>query len=391
MENPDDICPKPPPPVALPAAPHAPPIYLSSVYECLDPAQAEALLGGSEPGYVYARDGHPNADQLAEKCRLLHGAERAIITSTGMSALALVVLSQLSPGDHVVVSNQLYGRTQTLLGSEAARWGVTSTLVDVCDLAEVKKSMTPRTRLIVAETISNPLLRVADLASLSEIARAGGAALVADNTFAGPVICRPHALGATWVMESLTKTMNGHSDVVLGLLCGPTERWQRVPGTLSTWGLASSPFDCWLALRGLGTLAVRMERAAANALAAAEFLAGALGVKAVHYPGLATHADHALARRQFGEQFGSMVTFTLPGGTAAATAFMAAAPEIPFCPSLGELSTTISHPESTSHRALSSQQRAALGIAGGTLRLSVGIESREAILQALGRGLAGLT
>lgn len=390
MEKSDDICPKPPRPATLPAAPHAPPIYLSSVYECHDPAQAEALLSGSEPGYVYARDGHPNADQLAEKCRLLHDAERAIITSTGMSALALVVLSQLSPGDHVVVSNQLYGRTQTLLGSEAARWGVTSTLVDVCDLSAVKQAMTPRTRLIVAETISNPLLRVADLAALSEIARAGGAALVADNTFAGPVICRPHTLGATWVMESLTKTMNGHSDVVLGLLCGPADRWQRVPGTLSTWGLASSPFDCWLALRGLGTLAVRMERAAANALAVAEYLAGQGSVETVHYPGLATHPDHALARRQFGEQFGSMVTFTLPGGTEAATKFMAATPEIPFCPSLGELSTTLSHPESTSHRALSPQQRTALGIAGGTLRLSVGIESREAIVQALGRGLAGL-
>jgi cystathionine beta-lyase/cystathionine gamma-synthase len=390
MDTPDDICPKPPRPVVLPAAPHAPPMYLSSVYECRDPAQAEALLAGSMPGYVYARDGHPNADQLAEKCRLLHGTDRATITSTGMSALALVALSQLSPGDHVVVSNQLYGRTQALLGSDVARWGVDSTLVDPCDLAAVKKAMTRHTRLIVVETISNPLLRVANLAALAELARTGGADLLADNTFAGPIICRPHDLGATWIMESLTKSMNGHSDVVLGLLCGPEDRWQRVPGTLSTWGLASSPFDCWLALRGLGTLGVRMERASANALAAAEFLASVKGVDAVYYPGLANHPDHDLARRQFGEQFGSMVSFTLQGGLAAATQFMAAAADIPFCPSLGELSTTVSHPESTSHRGLLPAQRAALGITGGTLRLSVGIESADAILQALRRGVAGL-
>lgn len=374
----------------MPARPHAAPIYLSSVYECSDPALADAMLGGKQSGYVYARDGHPNADMLADKCRQLHGTQRAAITSSGMSALALALLSQASPGDHLVVSNQLYGRSHALLCGEASRLGIASTVVDTCDLNAVRRAMTSKTRLVVAETISNPLLRVADLAALAEIAGASGAALLADNTFAGPVICRPHDLGATWIMESLTKTMNGHSDVVLGLLCGPESQWQRVPGVQSTWGLAASPFDCWLALRGLGTLAVRMDRACDNALAVAEFLSGSSAVEQVHYPGLSTHPDHALARRQFGDRFGSIVTFTLRGGTPAATAFIQAAHDIPFCPSLGELSTTLSHPESTSHRALSADERARLGIAGGTIRLSVGIESSEAVIEALQRGLAAV-
>ena len=176
-----------------------------------------------------------------------------MFTSSGMSALSLVVLSQLSPGDHVVLSNQLYGRTGTLLAIEAARWGVTHTLVDPSDLAEVRAACTPETKLVVVETISNPLLRVADLSALAAAAHSAGAALLADNTFAGPTLCRPHALGADWVMESLTKSMNGHSDVVLGLLCGPADRWQRVPAALSTWGLTAAPFDCWLTLRGIGT------------------------------------------------------------------------------------------------------------------------------------------
>jgi cystathionine beta-lyase/cystathionine gamma-synthase len=389
MDTPDDLCPRPSRLPQSRTVPHAPPIYLSSVYQCRDPAQADAISSGREAGYLYARDGHPNADLLADKCRQLHAAERAAIASSGMGALALLVLAELEPGDHVVVSNQLYGRTLALLTSEAARLGITSTLVDACHLDQVRGTTTERTRLVVVETISNPLLRVANLEALAEVAHARGAALVADNTLAGPVVCRPHACGADWVMESLTKSMNGHSDVVLGLLCGPAARFERVTAVLSTWGLAAAPFDCWLALRGIGTLAVRAERACQSAQRVAELLASSGKVAAVYYPGLADHPDHALARRQFGDSFGSIVSFTLAGGLPAAEAFMAAATAIPFCPSLGELSTTLSHPESTSHRALSPANRAALGISGGTIRLSVGIESTAAVVEAVGAGLAG--
>ncbi|MEX2112943.1 MAG: aminotransferase class I/II-fold pyridoxal phosphate-dependent enzyme, partial [Pirellulales bacterium] len=360
----DDLCPRPERLPAQPTEPHVPPIQLSSVYECRDPAQADALLSGDQQGYVYLRDGHPNADLLAEKCRQLHGAEHAAITSSGMSALALALLSQVAPGDHVLVSNQLYGRTATLLVDEAGRLGIASTVVDPCDLAAVERATTRQTRLLVVETISNPLLRVANLAAMADIAHRAGAALLADNTLAGPAVCRPREWGADWIMESVTKSMNGHSDVVLGLLCGPADRWQRVPGVLSTWGLASAPFDCWLAMRGLATLGVRAERACANALAVALRLSEAAQIEAVYYPGLPNHPDHALACRQFGDRFGSMVAFTLRGGTSAASAFIHAARQIPFCPSLGELNTTLSHPESTSHRSLSPQARNALGISG---------------------------
>jgi len=390
MESPDDLCPQPEHLASGPTRPHAPPIYLSSVWECDDPAQADAMLGGRTPGYVYARDGHPNADILAEKCRKLHGTERAAITSSGMSALALVLLSQLAPGDHVIVSNQLYGRTATLFTGEAARWGVTHTLVDPTDLTQVKAAVTRNTKLLVVETISNPLLRVADLAALADLADAAGAMLLADNTFAGPAVCRPAALGAHWVMESLTKSMNGHSDIVLGLICGRESHWARVPSALSTWGFNAGPMECWLGLRGLGTLAVRAERACDNAQAVAESLLGVQSVAAVHYPGLPSHPDHALAKRQFAGRFGSMVTFTLAGGEAAAAAFIKAAQQIAFCPSLGELATTLSHPASTSHRALTPSAREALGITGGTIRLSVGIESREAVVAAVRQGLAAI-
>jgi len=389
METPDDICPRPDRIDAGPTRPHTAPIYLSSVYECATPDEADALLAGREAGYVYARDAHPNGDLLAEKCRQLHGTERAAITSSGMGALALVLLAELAPGDHVVVSDQLYGRSSLLFTSEAARLGITSTRVDACDLAAVDAAITDKTKLVVVETISNPLLRVADLAALAQRAHANGAALLVDNTFAGPAVCRPQALGADWIMESLTKTMNGHSDVVLGAVCGQADRWQRVPTVAATWGLAAAPFDCWLALRGLGTLGLRAERACHSALAVAEMLAADRRVQAVHYPGLASHPDHELAVRQFGERFGSIVTFTLDGGRPAATAFIRAAEQIPFCPSLGELATTLSHPESTSHRGLSAQERQRLGIAGGTIRLSVGIESTDAVLAAVSQGLAG--
>ncbi|MGD9723299.1 MAG: PLP-dependent aspartate aminotransferase family protein [Pirellulales bacterium] len=387
----DDLCPRPDRVPPQSTAPHVPPIYLSSVYECDDPDHADAVLSGQQPGYAYQRDGHPNADLLAEKCRQLHGAERAAVAGSGMAALALALLSQLKAGDHLVVSNQLYGRTSTLLVDEAARFGVTATVVDPYELSAVRSALRTATRLVVVETISNPLLRVADLAALAEIAQQSGALLLADNTLAGPAVCRPLEFGADLVMESLTKSMNGHSDVVLGLLCGAERHWQRVPAVLSTWGLASAPFDCWLALRGLATLAVRAERACANALAAAERLTEHRAVEAVYYPGLASHPDHALAQRQFGDRFGSLVSFTLRGGRPAAAAFMSSARQIPFCPSLGELNTTLSHPESTSHRGLLEPARRALGITGGTIRLSVGIESRGAVLAAIDEGLSGLT
>ena len=385
-EPPDDICPRVPPVCEQTTRPHSTPIYLSSVYECESPAQADLILSGDLYGYAYSRDGHPNADVLAEQCRRLHCAERATVASSGMGALAVALLSQAKGGDHLVVSNQLYGRSLRLLTNEAARLDIETTVVDTSNLAATKAAIQSNTRLLVVETISNPLLRVADIAALADVAHAGNSLLLVDNTFASPGICRPLEFGADFVLESLTKIMNGHSDVVLGVLCGPEKHWSRISDVASTWGLAASPFDCWLAARGLGTLHLRVERASANALRVAEFLHGRVGIARVHYPGLAEHLDHTLATRQFGNRFGSIVTFDLTGGRPAADAFIAAG-RIPFCPSLGELATTLSHPQATSHRGLTREQQESLGISGGTIRLSVGIESIEFLYEALDTSL----
>lgn len=388
--RPDDICPRPDKPVAQTTQPMAPAIYPTSVWMCNDTQQADQLMTGDLEGYVYQRVGHPNADAFAEKVAALHGAERVAVTSSGMAALALAALSQLEPGDHVVVSNQLYGQTVVLLTQELKRLGISSTNVDTCDLDATRAAVTAATKLLVVETIGNPCLNVADITSLAEIARACSAKLLVDNTFATPVLCRPLELGADLVMESVSKMMNGHSDVMLGALCGRERDWERVPLVSLAWGFASSPFDAWLATRGLATMHLRVERACETAGRVAEFLSQSVAVEQVDYPGLADHPQHELATDQFGGRYGSMVTFRLSGGRRAADAFIAAAERIPFCPSLGEAATTLSHPESTSHRGLSPTAREALGISGGTIRLSVGLESSDFVVNALVEALNGI-
>jgi cystathionine beta-lyase/cystathionine gamma-synthase len=308
-----------------------------------------------------------------------------------MGALAAALLSKLKAGDHCVVGSRVYGKAHVLFGTEASRLGIEMTTVDTCDLKATAAAFKPNTKLLLAETIANPLLEVADIAAVAEIAHTRKAILLVDNTFASPILCQPLALGADLVMESLTKTMNGHSDVILGLICGREAVFERVPAVISAWGMSSSPFECWLAERGLATAALRIERACDNALAVGEFLqTQTKQVHRVHYPGLSDHPQHALARQQFSNRFGTIVSFHLAGGRPAADDFIAAAKEIPFCPSLGELSTTLSHPETTSHRGMTADQRAALDITGGTIRLSVGTESAEFIQSALQRGLEAL-
>jgi cystathionine beta-lyase/cystathionine gamma-synthase len=380
----DDICPRPEKLPSMTTAPHAPPIYPASVWRCADPDEADRLMSGAMEGFVYQRDGHPNAQMLADKCCHLHEAECASLTASGMSALALALLSQTKPGDRIVISRHVYGKTLQLLEHEASRWSIRSELFDPTDEASVQERLREPARLVVVETISNPRLFVADIRRLAEQSHRIGALLLVDNTCATPVLCRPLTLGADLVMESVSKMMNGHSDVMLGLLCGRQELWADVPRVLSTWGLASSPWDCWLALRGIASLHLRMERASTNALAAAQLLSRHPAVASVDYPGLPQHPHHELAKRQLGGHFGSVVTFELKKGRAAADAFIRSTQNtIPFCPSLGEISTTLSHPQSTSHRAISAEQLGSLGISGGTIRLSCGIESPEYIQQAI--------
>lgn len=354
--------------------PIAPPIQLSSVYHVADLAQIDALYEGQQSGYIYARDGHPNATALATKVAALEGAEAALVCASGMAAESAVFLGLLSHGDEVAISDGLYGKTVVLVVRELARFGIGHRIFDATRPETLREAITPRTRLVFAETLSNPLVRLADIAGLAEVTHASGrgAQLVIDHTFA-PLLCRPLALGADALTHSLTKLISGHSDVTLGLLAGSQSLIDRASAVASAYGFTGNAFESWLTLRGVSTLSVRSVRACANALSLAERLAGHPKVKAVHYPGLTTHPDHARAVAMLKGGFGTIVTVDL-GSRTEADAFIRALHHVPFAPSLGDVATTLSHPATTSHRGQTAEQWARQGISPGLVRLSVGLE-----------------
>ena len=329
---------------------------------------------GQEQGFTYAREGSPNAELLAAKIAALEGADSGLITSSGMSAVGAIVLGLLKAGDHIVASNQLYGRTLRLVSQELPRLGFATDLVDATNVAVVEGAIGPKTRLVLVEVVSNPLLRVVDIAALADVTRSRGVLLVVDNTFPTPLALRPLSHGADVVFHSITKMLAGHSDVTLGAVCTSRELTTPIRDAIVTWGLNGSPFDCWLAERGMNTLELRVARANANAAALAGFLGAQSAVERVFYPGRPDHPDHAVARKLFGDQYGNMVTFELTGGRDAVNRFMRRLDSIPFAPTLGDVSTIISHPAVTSHRGLTADAREALGIREGTIRVSVGVE-----------------
>ena len=366
-----------------------PPLVPSAVFVARDADHMNAVYEGREPGFTYAREGSPNAELLAAKIAALEGAEAALITSSGMSAVAAILLGLLRAGDHVVASNALYGRTSRLVTQELPKLGFATDLVDATDAAAVDGAIRPSTRLVLVEVVSNPLLRVVDVAAVGQIAKARGVLLVVDNTFPTPLALQPLTLGAHVVFHSLTKLMAGHSDVTLGAVCAARELVTPIRDASVTWGLNGSPFDCWLAERGMNTLEVRVARANANAAALADFLAEQPTVQRVFYPGRADHPDHAVARRLFGRQCGNMVTFELKGGRDAVNHFMRALQSIRFAPTLGDVATIISHPAVTSHRGLTAEAREALGIREGTIRVSVGIEEAPLLVDEFRAALDG--
>lgn len=360
--------------------PLVPPIMPSAVYIARDADQMNDVYEGRYPGFTYAREASPNADMLAAKIAALEGAELGLVTSSGMSATGAIFLGLLKAGDHILASNQLYGRTSRLMTQELPRMGFSTDLVDASDVAAVERALRPNTRLLLVEVVSNPLLRVVDVAALAKIANARGVLLVVDNTFPTPLALQPLKLGAAIVFHSVTKMLAGHSDVTLGVVCGARQLLTPIRDAIVTWGLTASAFDCWLAERGMNTLELRVARANANAAALAEFLGGHAAVKRVFYPGRADHPDHQIARKLFGQNFGNMVTFELRGERDAANRFMRALESIHFAPTLGDVATIISHPAVTSHRGLTPEGREALGIREGTIRVSVGVEESQLLL-----------
>ena len=350
------------------SVPFVPPLCQSSVYTIPDLDALDRLYSGEATGFIYARDGHPNAQQLADRLTILEGGKWSLVCGSGMAAISVCLVPLLRPGDRIVASNRLYGRTTQLLRQELPRFGVQTTFVDCNDLGAVKTALQTPPRVLFVETMSNPLCRTLDLPALSEMCRAAGCRFIVDNTFATPELCKPLAMGADLVMESLTKMMGGHADVTLGSVTGIDMDLQPSAAMVSSiWGFASNPFDCWLALRGLETLSVRMRAATANANALADWLVFQPGVTRVVYPGRSDHPDHDLAKRLLHTGFGNMMCVELDGGRDAVNRFMRQASGIAFSPSLGSTRTTCSYPWSTSHRYDSPAEKNRQGISGGIL------------------------
>jgi cystathionine beta-lyase/cystathionine gamma-synthase len=362
---------RPPPPTNAPARL---PIYQSAGWSFRDLDEVDAIYDRLVPGGIYGSDGNPNLLALEATLASLEDAPAALATSAGMAALAAAFLSILSAGERVVAARELYGNTIRLL-DHLARFGITAEYVDATDLAAVERALGSGARLVLVETISNPRLRVADLPELARAAHARGALLLSDNTLAGPYHCRPLAHGVDIVMESATKFLGGHQDIVIGALAASEELIQPARTFAVRTGMVPGAFDAWLTSRSIETLEVRAQREASNAFALAEWLERHAKVRRVHYPGLPSHPDHAVARRLLDRGFGAMVSFELDGGVTAVNAFLAGLRRIPLVLSFGGAQTTLSHPAKSSHRGLSEETRRALGIHDGLLRMSVGVEA----------------
>jgi cystathionine beta-lyase/cystathionine gamma-synthase len=357
-----------------PSRPVSVPIYQTSTFAFADAAACAAALDDPAAGYAYSRYRNPTTNVLENALADLEGGSGAIATSSGMGAVNAVLLSQLRAGDHVIAQQCLYGGTFAVFADLAARYGIDVSYISGRDPAELAAVRTPRSRLLYLETIANPTAAVSDLPGLLAAARQAGLTSVVDNTFATPMLCRPIELGADIVLHSATKYLGGHDDVTLGIIvAADPERFAALWQHTTELGVVADPFAAWLTLRGLKTLALRMDRHCATAGFLARQLAAHPAVAAVHWPGLEEHPDHAVAARIL-SGFGGMLAFDLAGGRAAGLAFVEALRVAALAPSLGGAETLVLHPASTSHRQYDSGQLAAAGITEGSIRVSAGLE-----------------
>jgi len=370
-------------------------LFLTSAFVQPD-AETSARRFAEMEDFTYGRTSNPTVRSLEARLAAMEGAEAAVATATGMSAILLLVMGLLKAGDHVVCSRSVFGSTVSLFAKEFGKFGVDTSFVSQTDLAEWRAAMRPSTKLLFAETPTNPLTDVCDITALADIAHGAGALLTVDNTFCSPALQRPLSLGADLVMHAGTKFLDGQGRVMAGALCGARSLIHDVFGpTLRTAGMTLAPFNAWVVLKGLETLALRMKAQSEAALAVAQWLERQGAVARVYYPGLESHPQHALAMRQQSGQGGAVLSFDVradgaEAARAAAFRVIDSTRVLSIATNLGDTKSLISHPATTSHGRLSEAQRQAVGIGQGMIRLSVGLEHVDDITDDLRRGLETL-
>ena len=363
------------------------PIYQTATFSSADADELAAVLTGETPGYAYSRIDNPTVTALGDAIADLHGAEAGIALATGMAAIHAGLLSILRAGDRLIVGRVGYGTTRTQARNAFERLGIEVVEVDTTDTAAVERQLAAKpARAVHVETIANPTCVVADLSALADAAHRHGALLTVDNTFASPLVCRPLEHGADLVMESATKYLAGHSDVMAGAAVGSRERIAAVRQAQIDTGATLGPFAAFLVLRGIATVAVRMDRHARNAMALASCVERLAGVRAVIYPGLPSHPQADVVARIL-DSGGAMLSIDLKGGRAAGKAFFDALTYPERTASLGSVHTMVVHPPTSSHRSLDREALAAAGITEGLLRVSVGLEDEADLIDDFGRAL----
>lgn len=368
---------------------HSEAMFLTSSFVFGSAAEAAARFGGQEPGNIYSRFTNPTVRTFEQRLAALEGGERCVATSSGMAAILATCLGLLQAGDHVVCSRSVFGTTNVLFDKYMKKFGVATSFVALTDLSAWEAAITPQTKLFFLETPSNPLCEVADIPALAALAHARGILVAVDNCFCTPALQLPLKLGADIVIHSATKYIDGQGRVLGGAVVGPAKLMDEVFGVVRTCGPTLSAFNAWVFLKGLETLRLRMEAHSASALALAEWLAAQPAVARVHYTGLATHPQHALAAKQQ-RAFGGVLSFELRGGREEAWRFIDATRLMSITANLGDAKTTITHPASTTHGRLSPEARAAAGITEGLIRIAVGLEDLDDLKADCARGLAAL-
>ena len=368
-------------------------LYLTSGYVQPSAEASARRFAGEEDGYTYGRSGNPTVTSFEMRLAALEGSEAALATSSGMSSVMLMLFSLLKAGDHVVYSQSMFGSTLKLIGSEFARFGVESTVVSQTDLAAWKAAIRPNTKILFAETPTNPLTEVCDIAALADMAHNAGALLAVDNCFATPILQRPMAMGADIVMHSGTKYLDGQGRVMAGALCASEKLIkEKLLPVMKNSGMVLSPFNAWVVLKGLETLDIRMRAQSAHAHAMAQWLEQHPAVSHVYYPGLASHPQHALSMQQMSGMGGAVLSFDVKAADpqqARTRAFhvLDSLRTLSLCTNLGDTKTLLTHPASTSHGKLSEDQRQAAGIGQGMIRLAAGLEHLDDMKADLLRGL----